>query len=136
MFNTNDHERTNERLWFSILTIVILINRLFTYIHNWSLQPSSQGYWSSFSVMLCVLILSISHGTYSLKSPPNDRFFEKLFMAIYIFSQSFCQKSAAERKSPKKYFSYFVSDVWPGTRTLVAQPTKGHDSPQDLLSAC
>ena len=28
-------------------------------------------------------------------------------MAIFIYSQSFCQKSA-ERKSPKKYFSYFV----------------------------
>ena len=41
--------------------------------------------------------------TYSLKSTPNDRFFEKLF----IYSQSFCQKSA-RKKSPKKYFSYFV----------------------------
>ena len=27
--------------------------------------------------MLCVLILYISGGTYSLKSSPNDRFFEK-----------------------------------------------------------
>ena len=35
--------------------------------------------------MLCVLILYISGGTYSLKSAPNDRFFEKLFMAI-LFS--------------------------------------------------
>ena len=42
-----------------------------------------------------------------LKSTPNDRFFEKLFMAIFIYSQSFCQKSA-EKKAPKKYFSYFV----------------------------
>ena len=33
-------------------------------------------------------------------------FLEKLFMA-FNYSQSFCQKSA-ERKSPKKYFSYFV----------------------------
>ena len=32
--------------------------------------------------MLCVLILYISGGTYSLKSTPNDRFFVKLFMAI------------------------------------------------------
>ena len=30
----------------------------------------------------------------------------QLFMAISSFSPSFCQKSA-ERKSPKKYFSYF-----------------------------
>ena len=56
--------------------------------------------------MLCVLILYISDGTYSLKSTPNDRF-EKIFMEIFIYSQSFCQKSA-ERKSPKKYFSHFV----------------------------
>ena len=32
--------------------------------------------------MLCVLILYISGGTFSLKSIPNHRFFEKLFMAI------------------------------------------------------
>ena len=55
--------------------------------------------------MLCVLILYISGGTYSLKSTPNDRFFEKLFMAI-LFTQNFCLKSA-ERKSLKKYFLYF-----------------------------
>ena len=47
-------------------------------------------------------------GTYSLKSTPNDRFFFlKTFHGNFIYSQSFCQKSA-ERKSPKKYFSYFV----------------------------
>ena len=58
-------------------------------------------------LMLCVLILYISGGTYNLKSAPNDRFFEKLFMAIFIYFESFCQKSA-ERKSAKKYFLYFV----------------------------
>ena len=57
--------------------------------------------------MLCVLILYISGGTYSLKTTSNDRFFEKLFMAILFYSQSFCQKSA-ERKSLNKNFSYFV----------------------------
>ena len=36
-----------------------------------------------------------------------DVFFENLFMAIFIYSQRFCQKST-ERKSPKKYFSYSV----------------------------
>ena len=34
--------------------------------------------------MLCALILYISGGTYSLKSTPNDRFFEKLFIAIML----------------------------------------------------
>ena len=56
--------------------------------------------------MLCVLILYIKGGTYSLKPTPNDRFLKKLFMTI-LFTQSFCQKSA-EKKSPKKYFLYLV----------------------------
>ena len=34
-------------------------------------------------------------------------FFKTLCMAIFLYSQSFCQKSG-ERKSPEKYFSYFV----------------------------
>ena len=51
--------------------------------------------------MLCVLILYISGGgTFGLKLTPDDKFLEKLFMAISFTSQSFCQKSA-ERKSPK-----------------------------------
>ena len=33
--------------------------------------------------VVCVLILYLSGGTYSLKSTPNDRFFEKLFMAVF-----------------------------------------------------
>ena len=57
--------------------------------------------------MLCVLTLYISGRTYSLNWTLNVRFFEKLFMAILFYSQSFCQKST-ERKSPKKYFLYFV----------------------------
>ena len=55
-----------------------------------------------------VVCFSFIHGViYSLQSTPNDRFFEKLFMAVFIYSQSSCQKSV-ERKSSKKYFSYFV----------------------------
>ena len=56
--------------------------------------------------VVCVNFIYKLRGTYSLKSTANDRFFEKLFMAVLIYTQSFCQKSA-ERKSPKKYFSYF-----------------------------
>ena len=54
-----------------------------------------------------MLILYIIGETHSLKSTPNDRFVEKLFMAILFTSQSFFQKSA-ERKSPKKYFLYVI----------------------------
>ena len=72
-----------------------------TYIHNWPLQPFSQDY------VVCVNFIH-KWRDLQLKSTPNDRFFENLFMAIFIDSQSFCQKSAERRKSPKKYFSYFV----------------------------
>ena len=39
----------------------------------------------------CVLISHISGGTYSLKSTPNDRFFEKLFMAILFILRNFAR---------------------------------------------
>ena len=54
-----------------------------------------------------VVCVNFSGRTYSLKSTLNGRFFEKLCMAIFIYSQSFWQKSA-KRKSPKKYFLYFI----------------------------
>ena len=58
-----------------------------TYIHNWPLQAFSQDYWTTFLYHLClVLILYLSRGTYSLKSTPNDRFFEKLFHGNFLFS--------------------------------------------------
>ena len=41
--------------------------------------------------MLCVLISYISSGTYSLKATPNDRFFEKLFMAIFFTLRVFAR---------------------------------------------
>ena len=62
--------------------------------------------WLHTALMLCALILYVSGGTYSLKSTLKDRIFEKLFMAITIYSQSFCQKFT-ERKSKIKYFFIF-----------------------------
>ena len=49
-----------------------------------------------------------------LKSTPNDRYFEKHFMAVFIYSQSFCQKSA-ERKSSTEilYKLRFIGDISP-----------------------
>ena len=41
----------------------------------------------------------------------------------FIYSQSFCQKSA-EWKSPKKYFSYFIFDDWHGIRTQALASNK------------
>ena len=50
--------------------------------------------------IVCVNFLYISGGAYSLKSTPNDRFFEKLFMAIfYLFSEflpEICWQEIAE----------------------------------------
>ena len=49
--------------------------------------------------MLCVLILYTSGGIYSLKSPSNDRFSEKLFMAILFISRvlrEICWEEVAE----------------------------------------
>ena len=61
----------------------------YTYLYNWSLQPYQSGLLTQFftKLTLCVLILYISGGTYSLTSPPNDRFFGKVFMAILF---TFC----------------------------------------------
>ena len=59
------------------------------------------------AIMLCALILYVGGGTCSLTTTPNDWFWFWLFHVSFIYSQSFCQKSA-ERKSSKKYifFSY------------------------------
>ena len=54
--------------------------------------------------------------TYSLTLTPNNRFFKKLFHGRFIYSQSFYQRSA-ERKSLKKYFSYFIFSDCLGIRT-------------------
>ena len=61
---------------------------------------------------LCLTILYMSVDDYSLKSTPNDRFFEKLFYENFIYFQNFNQKTA-ESKSPMKYFFIFrlVGDV-------------------------
>ena len=41
--------------------------------------------------MLCVLILYISGGTYSLKSTPNDGFFRTFFVAILFILKVFAR---------------------------------------------
>ena len=85
-----------------------------TYIHtfighyNTSVRITA---WLFTPLMSCVLILYISGGTYSLKSTPNDRLFGETFHGNFIYSASFCQKSA-ERKLPKKYFSFFHISFW------------------------
>ena len=80
-----------------------------TYIHNWPLQPFSQDYWPSFSHHLCCVCQFFIHKCLDLqfKVDSKRQIFWETFHSNFIYSQSFSQKSA-ERKSPKKYFSYFV----------------------------
>ena len=56
--------------------------------------------------MLCVLILYISVGTYSLKSITNDRFFEELFHGNFLsnFLSEICWEAVVE----EIFFSYFL----------------------------
>ena len=78
--------------------------------HNRSLQPFSQNYnlVSHVSVlMLCVLILYMSTGTYSLKSTPNVRFFRNLSWQFYLLSKFL----SVERKAPKKYLIWRQKDT-------------------------
>ena len=56
-----------------------------------------------------VVCVNFIHNWWDLqfKVDSERQIFEKLFTAISFNSQSFCQISA-ERKSPKRYFSYFI----------------------------
>ena len=56
--------------------------------------------------MLCVLILYKSGGTYSLKSTPNDRFFEKLFIAIFHFLSEFLPEICWEKIAQEILFVF------------------------------
>ena len=76
--------------------------------------------------MLCVLILYISDGTYSLKSTPNDRFLEKLFMAI-LFTFRVFARNLLRKEIAVEIFFVFRFDVWPGTRTLAFRLISQHN---------
>ena len=57
--------------------------------------------------VVCVIFCIRKRRVVQFKVDSERQIFEKLLMAIVIYSQNYCQKSA-ERKSPKKYFLYFV----------------------------
>ena len=75
--------------------------------------------------VVCVIFLYISGGTYSLKSIPNDRFFEKLFMAI-LFTHRVFARNLLRGNRRKNTFSYFCFDDWPGARTLAFRLISQH----------
>ena len=73
--------------------------------------------------MLCAFILHISGGTYSFKIDSERQVFWETLHANSIYFQSFRQKSA-DRKSPQKYFLYFVLTSGLGfERWLLSQRT-------------
>ena len=85
--------------------------------HSWSLQPFSQDYGLASHTTHVVYVSLIREWRDLQCNVDSERqIFEKLFHGRFIYSQSFCKKSA-ERKSPKKYFSYFIFDDWPGIWT-------------------
>ena len=57
--------------------------------------------------MLRALILYLSSGTYSLKSDPNDRFFEKLFHGRFILLSEFFSRNLLKEKW-QVYFTFRV----------------------------
>ena len=99
-------------VWFISL---ILIH---TFIHKWPLQPFSQDYGQASHTTYVVCVNFIREWRDLQFNVDSERqIFEKFFHGRFlIYSQSFCQKSA-ERKSPKKYFSYFIFNDWLGIRT-------------------
>ena len=84
-------------------------------------------------LMLCVCFNFI-HKCRDLQFKVNfeRQIFWETFQCNFIYSQSFCQKSA-ERKSLKKYFFYFVFDVWPGDWTLALRLISQHTTQCHIL---
>ena len=92
-----------------------------TYIHTYIIghykQPFSQDYGLA-SHTTHVECVNFIHERWDLQFNVDSEWqiFEKLFHGRFIYSQSFCLK-CAERKSPRKYFLYFIFDVSSGIRT-------------------
>ena len=114
-------ETTNWSLCIIGLPILCLKHRLHTYIidhYNPSVRIIDLA--SDTTYVVCVNFIH-KWGTCS--------FFEKLFHGNFFYSQSFCQKST-ERKSSKKYFSYYVLmsglglETWRYVKWVNALPTR------------
>ena len=74
--------------------------------------------------MLCVLILYISGGTYSLKSISNDRFLRNFSGQFYLLSE-FLPENCWEEIDEEILF-VFRFDDWHGTRTLAFRLISQH----------
>ena len=87
------HRCSHSKSYMSPLTI----RAMFTYIHNWPLQPFSH-YYDLITHITYIVCVNFLHNWWDLqfKVDSERQIFEQIFMA-----HSFCQKFA-ERKLPKK----------------------------------
>ena len=112
------------------------IQFMHTYIHNWPLQPFSQGYGLAFHTTHVVCFNFICEWwDLQFKVDFEGQIFEKLFRGRFIYSQSFCQKSA-ERKSPKKYFSFSYLMTKLGYESRILSLISRHTTYQTTATSC
>ena len=105
--NNYNYQRIIRQIF---VTAVKQCTHIHTYIHNWPLQPFSQDYGivSHITHVVCGnFICEWRDLQFNVDS--ERQIYEKFLHGRLIYSQSFCQKSA-QRKLPKKYFSYFIFD--------------------------
>ena len=87
------------------------------YIHNWLLQPFSQDYWACFSHHLCYVCVNF-----------NDKFFEKLFMAILFILRVFSSYLLRGNRRRNTFCILLSCLAWgsnPGLR-LISQHTTNY----------
>ena len=85
-----------RNFWSWFLKTIEKLIYVHTYIHSYIIGHYNPlvriiDLVSHTTYVLCVLNLYICGGTYSLKSTPNDRFFEKLFMTILLTLRVFAR---------------------------------------------
>ena len=104
------------RIWTRHLVQYLDIH---TYIHIWPLQPFSQDYGldSHTTIVVCVnLIREWRDLQFNVAS--ERQIFGKFYHGRLVYLRSeFLPEICWEKKSPKKYFSYFIFDDWPRIRT-------------------
>ena len=66
-----------------------MASRIHTYLHNWSLQPSSQDYWPSFSHHLCCVCVKFIHKWRNLqfKVDSERQIFWETSWQFYLLSE-------------------------------------------------
>ena len=117
---------TNKPMWHPYFEKFLLLH---PYIHNCSFQSFSQdcGLASHTTHVVCVNFICQWRGTYSLMSPPNNRFFEKLFHGKFYIPPELIPEICWEKAVEKIFFSYFRFVGWLGIRTralcLISQNT-------------